>query len=83
MVDKLYKQESQRVGKILLHKGLKEGDYVQFRVENQWSGCWSWPLTGYLGINKGEWIIKTDKGLVTINHGYDAYVNSIEVMPCT
>ena len=60
------------------HGSFECGDKVSFCVENQISGGYSWDTHGELRMRNGEWIIKTRQGVVTINKGYDAYLNSIE-----
>jgi hypothetical protein len=76
---------SQKV-KFLKNKGLKSGDYVSFRVENQ--NNYIGPITGELefcdnNIGKIDAFIKcwfkNKISYVTINEGYDAYINSIEL----
>lgn len=53
-----------------------DGDEVWFRVENP--SLWSGDTDGKLRHVNGEWVIETKRsGIVTINKGYDAYVNSI------
>ncbi len=68
--------------KFLENKGLKHGDMVSFRVENQRSGGWRYPLAGTLNMDADEPYINVihngNSRIVTINHGYDAYIGSIE-----
>lgn len=64
--------------KFLKSKGLNHGDEVTFRVENQ--DVWTWPTWGTLNMMKDEPFIETRRGNVSINNGYDAYINSIECL---
>lgn len=72
--------------KLLQDKGFCPGDIVKFEVENQVSGGWQFPLHGILRFNRefGEFYIeivyKNKRHKVGINHGYDAYVDTIELI---
>lgn len=65
------------------HGSIKIGERVSFEVENQISGCYMWDTHGQLRMRNGEWVIKTRQGVVTINKGYDAYLNSIRAIEAT
>jgi hypothetical protein len=54
-----------------------DGDQVSFEVENQISGGFMWDIYGTLRRVGSERVVRTAQGCVTINKGYDAYVNSI------
>ena len=55
---------------------IPEGVEVAFQVENQ--NMWSGATRGILQFVNGEFVIQTKRsGLVTIDKGYDAYVNTI------
>ncbi len=63
-------------------KGFKDSDDVCFNVENQYSGGYVGPLNGKLRLNMSdspliECINNGEKVFVTVNKGYDAYINTI------
>jgi len=51
------------------------GTNVYFSVENP--NMWVGPTKGVLDHDGIDFIIRTEKGVVTINKGYDAYINTI------
>ncbi|MCR4319734.1 MAG: hypothetical protein NUV74_05285 [Candidatus Brocadiaceae bacterium] len=55
---------------------IKTGTKVWFTVENasQWCGS----TEGILDHDGNEFVIRTKKGIVTINKGYDAYSETIK-----
>jgi len=57
------------------HGLIEVGTKVVFDVENpsQWIG----PNSGILAFDGADFYIDTDVGAVTINKGYDAYLNTI------
>ena len=59
------------------HGTFNVGDKISFEVENQISGGYCWDNHGELRMRKGDWIIKTRQGVVTIGKGYDAYIGTI------
>lgn len=61
----------------LENKGLKTGDNVRFRVENQ--NFWVGVNTGRLVLDDEPHIILDECGIkFTIQEGYDAYIGSIQ-----
>lgn len=54
---------------------IRVGSRVSFGVENQ--SLWTGPTSGILEYNGADFVIKTEGGIITINKGYDAYLNSI------
>ena len=59
------------------HGDIKTGTKVWFTVENasQWCGS----VEGILEHNGSEFVIRTKKGIVTINKGYDAYSETVRL----
>ncbi len=65
----------------LKDKGMKHGDKVSFRVENQ--SCYYGPLNGTLDLETASYpFMRCDhngsKVHVTVGRGYDAYIGTIE-----
>ena len=58
------------------HGEIAVGTKVRFSMENQ--NQWIGPNIGTLDHDGSGFIIRTKEGIVTINEGYDAYLNTVE-----